>query len=411
MSMTKLADFDPFAPETVECPFRFHEALRKEAPAHLLTGAGYHLVSRYEDCRRAALDTETFSSNLVGVLLKDAATGPLFFELPPGAARPKDVLATADAPAHTRQRKLVNRAFSPRRVAELEPRVRELSAELTRACLDKGRVDFVAEFARPLPMTLICDLVGFRAADALLLQRYSDDGVALLSGTSSAEELAQHAGGVMELMVYLTACVKEHRERPPENVLGDLLRASQGQGDLLTEDEVVSILLQLIIAGQETTGSLLGSAVMLLCRDLSLQARLRQKPEEIPAFVEEALRVETPFHGHFRQATRDTEIGGVAIPKGSRVCLLWSSANRDESQFPSADEVDLERENGGTHLAFGLGTHHCIGAALARLEARVALETLLGLTREIRLAVDPVQLSHHPSLFARSLRELPLELS
>lgn len=409
--MAKLADFDPFAPETVECPFRLHAALRREAPAHLLPGAGYFVVSRYQDCRRAALDPETFSSNLIGVLLKDMATGPLFFDLPPGGARPVDVLATADAPTHTRQRKLVNRAFSPRRVAALESRIRELSSALTRACLQKGRVDFVAEFARPLPMTLICDLVGFRAQDAPLLQRFSDDGIALLSGMNSGEELLRHAAGVMELLAYLSACVKEHRERPPENVLGDLLRASQGQGDVLSEDEVVSILLQLIIAGQETTGSLIGSAVMLLARDPSLQSLLRRAPERIPTFLEEALRVESPFHGHFRQATRDTEIGGVAIPKGSRVCLLWSSANRDEAEFPAAETVDLERENAGAHLAFGVGTHHCVGAALARLEARVALETLLGMTREIRLAACPSRLEHHPSLFTRSLQELPLELS
>ncbi len=190
------------------------------------------------------------------------------------------------------------------------------------------------------------------------------------------------------------------------NMVGALNRAMD---EALSTDEVVAILLQLVIAGNESTASLIGSAARLLLEHPQLEARLRRDPSLIPSFIEEALRLESPFQAHFRLVQNDTKLADVMLPAGSQLMLLWGSGNRDERVFSRPDEVDLERESLRAHLGFGMGIHHCIGAALARLEARVALETLLVSTKTIRL--DPAHpIRHRPSVHMRQLESLPLEL-
>ena len=186
------------------------------------------------------------------------------------------------------------------------------------------------------------------------------------------------------------------------------MRASDGS-EALTREEVIAILLQLLTAGNETTTSLIGSALLLLLENPDVEARIRADDALLDPFIEEVLRLETPLHGHFRLVRRDTEVAGVPLPQGSRVMLLWGAANRDGDEFPNPDAIDLTRRNAKAHLAFGLGIHHCIGAALARLEARVTLETLLARTSELRRADGKI--AHVPSLLVRSLASLPVELA
>jgi cytochrome P450 len=410
MTTPQLADIDPFSSEVIENPWRFFAALREQAPLYRLPNGAYYLISRFEDVAAAAMNTEVFSSNLVAVLTADSdgTQGPQVLDVSGGSARATDVLAIADPPAHTRQRRISNSAFTVRRVATIEPRIRQLTESLIDAFIDSHEADWVQRLAVPLPMTIISELIGFPPDDIAQLKRWSDSSVALLSGVNTAEQLTEHAKQVGQMIDYLAQRFDQASSDPSDNVLGDLARAAENGDDVLTRDEAVSILVQLLTAGNETTTSLIGSALMLLLRDDGIQTQLRRHPDKIEPFIEEALRVEAPFHGHFRVVRKDTEIAGMPLPKGSRVMLLWSSANRDERQFSRADAVDLERAKPKSHLSFGHGIHHCIGASLARLEATVAIETILSKTRALRLA-DDNDYRHVPSLFVRSLKRLHIE--
>lgn len=408
--MKALVDIDPYDPVVVETPWEFFAALRAEAPLYRLPNGAYYLISRYRDVAEAAMNTEVFSSNLVAVLTADAggAQTPQILDLSAGPARATDVLAIADPPAHTRQRRLSNAAFTVRRVAAIEGRVRELTASLIDAFLYDRRADWIANLAVPLPMTVIAELIGLPLDDIPELKRWSDASVALLSGVNTPDQLAAHAKQVSQLIAYLAERYDEALTQPRDNVLGDLVRAAHDRDDPLGRDEGVSILIQLLTAGNETTTSLIGSALMLLGRDPRLEARLRDDPTRIEPFLEEVLRLEAPFHGHFRVVRKDTQVAGSHLPRGSRVMLLWSSANRDENRFQNPEAVDLDRTNPKAHLSFGHGIHHCIGASLARLEASVAIETILAKTRSLHLA-ESNDYRHVPSLFVRSLRRLDIE--
>ncbi len=309
------SEFDPFDPSVVEDPWDFFAALRRDAPVYRLPNGVYTVISRYVDVRQAALSPETFSSNLVALLMQgqtDRDT-PSVFEVPSGGAQAVDVLAIADAPNHTRQRKLSNKAFSMRRVARIEPHLRSLAEELVGAFHPRGEADWVKEMAVPLPVTIIAELIGLPLADAPQLKRWSDASVALLSGINTPEQVAANAAEIGELIEYLAKQFDAACAAPEDDVLGDLIRASQDPDEALSRDEVVSILLQLLTAGNETTTSLIGSSAMLMLQHPDLEKRLRADTSLIDAFIEEAIRLESPFYGHFRVVRTDTELAGVPL--------------------------------------------------------------------------------------------------
>lgn len=407
--MRSLASFDRYASETLEDPYPFYAALRREAPVHQDPRAGTYWVSRHEDLRRVVMNPEAYSSNLIDALFASEESGPQVVPLGSQGLKPVDVLATLDAPGHTRQRKLVNPAFAPRRVAALEPVLRKLADELLGPLTQRGRVDWMEGFARPFTLTLITDLLGLPRADLPRLRRWSDDGSSILSGVNTAEDQARYGRSLMEWNRYLAERFEDAKRDPQEDVLGTLVAAASASDGALKTEEVVAVLVQLVSAGNESTASLIGSATRLLLQEPGLETRLRRNPALIPRFIEETLRLESPFQAHFRIVRSDTDLAGVKLPAGSQLMLLWASGNRDERVFRNPDTLDLERPNPSEQLALGMGVHHCIGAALARLEARVALETLLSATRSLR--IDPAApLLHRPSVHKRQLESLHLEL-
>lgn len=410
--MRVLADFDPFDPDVVCEPHDFYAALRREAPLYRMPNGAWYLISRYADVREAVMHPEIYSSNLVAVLMQGMGDGPALLGIDGGTGA-ADALAIADPPVHGRQRKLANKAFSMRRVAALEPAIRALAESLVGAVLPQGgarwsAAEWMRDVAVPLPMTVIAGMIGLPSEDIPQLKRWSDASVALLSGMNTPAQLAEHARQAGELVAYFGQRVDEAALAPKDDVLGDLVRACEGS-EALTRAEVVSILLQLLTAGNESTTSLIGSALRLLLESADVEARIRADRALLDPFIEEALRLESPFHGHFRVVRRDTEVAGASLPQGSRVMLLWSAANRDADEFPNPGAIDLARRNAKSHLAFGLGIHHCIGAALARLETRVVLETLLTRTSALRLGDGKVE--HVPSMLVRCLASLPVELA
>jgi cytochrome P450 len=398
--------FDPLAPAVLECPYAHWAALRSEAPVVEVADGGYWLVSRAEDVRTVVRDPARFSSNLVAAMFAQVG-------IDVQAARGEgavDVLATADPPAHARHRRLVNRTFTIHRIAAMETAIRTFAETLLAACDGPATLEWMEAFAVPLPLTVIADVLTLPRADVPRLRLWSDDAIALLSGTTPPGELLALVGSVVSLQQYLGERLATEWDAPRSGIIGDLARAAHDADDPWSRDEVVSILIQLLTAGNETTTSLIGSAVRMLAERPDVQATLRADPLRIPSFIEEVLRLESPFKGHFRVVREACVLGGVSLPAGARLLLLWGSANRDARAFPAADQIDLDRSNPKAHLAFGEGIHFCVGAPLARLEARLALETLLARTRSIQLAKG-ASVRHLPSVFVRRLAALEIALT
>jgi len=396
---------DPFAPEALEDPYELYGALRDGEPVHQIAESELWMISRYADLVEAAAKPEVFSSHISAVIYAGQGPTPAVLQADPDAIGAVDVLATADPPDHTSQRKLMNRTFRHDRIVELEKVARDFIERSLDESLASGRVEWMSAAAVPLPVTIIAQVLGMPRDDLEDLRRWADAGVDLLSGVAPLERMMECWQEMMAFLGYL----RDRQATPlPGSVTAEIADAVT-RGDL-NEREGVSLLLQLVIAGSESTASLIGSATLMLAEDAELQKQLREVPERLPIFIEEALRLESPFRGHFRITTRETTIGGVTLPEGARVMLMWGSANRDPSAFPEADRIDLDRSHPKAHVGFGSGIHFCLGAPLARMETRVVLERLLARTSSFRVAGEPQGPRYVPSLFVRRLADLPLTL-
>jgi cytochrome P450 len=275
-----------------------------------------------------------------------------------------------DPPEHTRLRNLVNRGFSPRRVAALEPRIRALATHYIDAFAERGRCEFIGAFAGKLPMDVVSEMLGVPQADRDGLRGFADLVLHREPGNPRVPPAGMEAAA--HILRYFAEHVKERRARPGDG-LTDALIAAEIDGDRLEDSDIIGFLFLMIIAGNETTTKLLGNALYWLWRNPSQRARIAAEPSRIPGWVEETLRYDPSSQLIARTLTRDVELHGQMMPAGAKVALLIGSANRDERVFPRADEFDVTR-NTASSLAFGQGTHFCLGASLARLEARVSLE-------------------------------------
>ena len=352
--------FNPYSYEFHDDPYPVYRQLRDEAPAYRDDELGFWALSRYDDVISALHDPDTYCSRF-GITLEEG--------------NPVPMLLTTDPPAHTALRRLVSRAFTPRRVADLEPAIRELS----RAYLDdlRGRpaADLVADYAAPLPMDVISRLLGVPDADQEQLRGWSD---ALLHREEGDKDVTP-AGidAAYRLYKYFSAFVTDRRAQPGADDLAAALVAAESEGEQLTDDQVVGFLFLLIIAGNETTTKLLGNSLLALQRFPRQRETVVAERGRIPDAVEETLRYDGSTQLMARTLTRDVVLHGAELPAGDKVLLLLGSANRDERAWDRPDEFDIDRARPSQHLAFGHGIHVCLGAALARLEMRVSLEELL----------------------------------
>jgi cytochrome P450 len=405
--MTALHEFKPLSPETVECPYPFYAALRREAPVYQVPGAGFFIVSRYDDVLEALRHPEIFSSRSgPGLARYDEEIEAIYAQ---GYPRPNTLL-TNDPPDHKRYRLLVNKAFSARRVAQLEPAIRAVANELVDGFTRDGHAELVSQFAVKLPLTVIADALGVPRSDLDTFKRWSDAAIAPLGGMISREEELECARLTVEFQHYFAARLDERRQQPRDDILTDLLNARLDGAEPLSTAEILAIVHQVLVAGNETTTNLIAAGMLLLLQHPAHMAALRADLSRVPAFVEEVLRYESPVQGLFRIATQDTVLGGVPIPRGARLVLMYGAANRDESFWgETAEMFDPERPNAGDHLAFGRGEHFCLGAALARAEARIAFETLLTRLPNLRLAPEGNDFSHMQNFILRGLRKLCVE--
>lgn len=391
--------YNPYSYEIHEDPYPTYARLRNEAPLYRNDDLDFWALSRYTDVMEGFRDSERFSS-AQGVSLDPAASGP-------HAHRTMSFLAM-DPPKHGRMRSLVSRGFTPRRVAELEPHVRELAAGYLDAAVEAGSFDFIADFAGKLPMDVISELIGVPESDRAELRRLADLLIHREEGVQDVPPEGMAAA--LDLVVYYTDMLAQRRARRTDDLTSALLDA-EIDGDRLSDEEIIGFLFLMVVAGNETTTKLLGHAWYWGWRNPDQLALPMEDPALIPAWVEETLRYDTSSQMLARVTTCDVDVAGGTIPAGHRVLLLAGSANRDERQFPDPDRFDLARhipERGGELqqiASFGFGRHYCMGASLARLEARVALEELVA--RVADYDIDAARSRRVHSVNVRGFAALP----
>lgn len=389
-------------PDVIEDPYAFYADLREHTPVWRVPGTPVVVVTSFEAVCEAVGRPADFSSNL-SVMLYRADDGT------PGVERFggewTNVLATADPPMHTLHRATVFPELMNKRMTALRPEVDALVVDHLIAAVEHPRVEFMAAVANAVPITVVSRLVGWQDEDPDELFRAAVDSSAVLGATRSLAEAHAAMERTAAVGAWISAQLDGALERGADGLLGILADAVRNEEIGLTD--ALIILHTLLSAGGESTTSLIGNAVHRLADDPGLQERLRAEPELVTPFIEEMLRLESPFRYHFRQVRVETELAGTVVPAGSAVLLMWGAANRDPDEYERPDEVVLDRATPRHHIAFGRGIHHCVGAPLARLEAGLVLTRLLEMTEHFEL--DPNDTPRRdPSLMVRRFTTLPL---
>jgi cytochrome P450 len=392
--------FDPLSDEFLADPYAVMASLPlAETPVFYAPSIDYYVVTRYADVEAVFLDPETYSAGaaqLPLVKLEPEATEILLA----GGHRPQPSMVSLDPPAHTRLRRPAARAFTPRRVAEMEPRVRATVNELLDAVDPAAPFDLVETLTFPLPATIVFSFMGVPEADYAQLKDWCGHRATLAWGRPPAAEQVEHATSMAAYRAYLRELVARKADDRADDFASALLAIHDEDPDALTHEEIASILFSLSFAGHETTNYLIGNLVRRLLEDPARWDEVVADPALIPGAVEETLRHDTSVPAWRRIAKRTVTLGGVEIPEGSKLFLWLAASGRDASVFPDPDVFDLRRANARRHLAFGKGIHFCIGSALGKLEAQLALAEITRRFPRLRL-VEGQELAFHPNISFR----------
>jgi cytochrome P450 len=382
-------EYDPFLPKNQDNPYPFYKILRDEHPAYYVEARDIWMITRYEDVMSVLQDTTTWSSQANGNVIND------------NPERVGRSLGTTDPPRHGELRKMLSQVFTPKSINALEPLVRKTTKDLIAQFADTGSVDIMSQFAGKLTASVVGHLLGVPEEDHPQLSdmvdamnQYGADGV--------AANKKQKEG---ELINYVAQLVEKRAEDLRDDLISDLLRV-EGQGGKLDRKDIVMMIRTMIGAAFESTKLMIGNVVYTLYIHPEQLAEVRSNPKLIPGMIEEAVRWDPSTQGFQRTATRDVEIGGTVIPKGSKAFIGYASANHDERQFKDADRFDIHREV-GRHLGFGWGIHLCIGAPLARLELSVAFEELLPVLGDFK--IDMASANRRTSPQFRGFLNLPVK--
>ncbi|MCY1007852.1 cytochrome P450 [Nannocystis pusilla] len=398
-----------FSPDTATNPHPLFARLREAAPVHRLERYEWWAVTRYAEVAKILRRPEVFSSNTGLDRLRpphidertwrelDRMRGPSMFN--------------SDPPEHTRLRKLVSAAFTPRAMTQLEGRVQQIAGRLIEAILRRETFDVVEDLAIPLPVTVIAEMLGVDPARGADFKRWSDDLITLSrlarERRGSANESVRLVASRREFYGHMQAMIAARRESPRDDLISQLVRAESEEG-ALTAEEVLGMVLLLLVAGNETTTNLIATGTHLLLEHPEALAELRADPGLVPNFIEEVLRYDGPATMLFRRTTAEVEVAGTQIPAGEVVVLLLSAANRDPAQFPEPDRFDIHRDTRG-HLGFGQGIHFCVGAPLSRLEGRIVFTEMI--RRLPAFARADAQPAWNDNSSLRGLRSLPLRFA
>ena len=414
----ELSKFNPFDPTNLQCPFPHYARMREEAPVLFIEPLQMYFVTRMDLVLEVMRDPKTYSNLFGGAGMPVAAEHrqKMLDVINDGYPRVPTML-TADQPEHTRYRRLVSKAFSPRSIAELEPTIRAITVRLIESWLGSGRIEFVSQFGVPLPVEVIAKALNVPDDRLVDFKRWSDDSIAGIGTNITIDQRVEAERGVNEFQRYFAAELERRRVEPQDDLLTHLLNARIDDDDAEVVDrrpldmpEMLSIIQQLLVAGNETTTKMLAEMMRLLGENPTEWAKVRADPSRCDAVVEETLRLATPTQGMWRIPKRDVVLGGVAIPKGSRMVLVYSAANRDPDVFDGdVDAFCPERGHLVDHLAFGKGIHYCVGASLSRLEGRIALQELSRRIKSFTLA-DTNDFSYFPSFMLRGLQRLDVDI-
>lgn len=401
-------------PAILAHPNDYYAAMRKESPVHYDEKLGMYLVSRFEDLQKVFADPITFS---VGEGFKHIYGGQYFEEFKAilekdgGGFFPDAIMS--DPPYHTRIRKLMESAFTAHRVKELEPRIAKVIVDFIEGIADKGTCDAVDDFAVPITIHVICEQLGLDHFDSKKVSRWSQAVTAQISAMQDRDQMIENARHICDLQLYLIDRMKEREANPREDMISDVVHAKSpdGDGTVLTFAEAVSLVRAIMIAGNDTTATALSNLIFILATQPEIAQQLKDNADDdrfLNRFVEELLRIEPPVRGLSRMTTRDVELGGTMIPKGSMMLNLYASGNEDPDVFPCPRDFDVNRKNIGRQVAFGGGVHRCVGLALARMEIKITARELIKRLDDIKLAIAVEDIQYLPTVATRTMQRLPI---
>ena len=404
-----------FEPATLVDPFEFYEEQRAKSPVFLDEATGTYVVLDYDLISEAVGRLDDFSNQFdvrlsggadEAQLEKDEELQAIVDQGWPAVS----TLLTADQPRHTSFRKLVNSAFAMPKVNKLEDSIRAMSNDLIDGFIDKGQCEFVSEYAIPMPVKTIAGQLGLDRADAETIKRWTQAFVDRLSGMMSRERQLEAEREVVEFQLTLKANMDDRRKEARDDILSDLVNAKLDGERPLDDAESLSIVQQLMVAGNETTTAALAEGLRLFATNPDEYKKIQADPSLIPNAVEEVLRMSSGSSGIWRVMHRDAELGGVKLPKGAMVMLRYHAANRDPKQFENPNSFQVERKNVRTHVAFGKGIHMCVGNMLSRKEMAVSFQQFAERIDDLAVA-DGAELVYPPNMMLRGLTALPLTFS
>lgn len=391
-----------FDDEFIQDPHPLYRQMHQAGHVHRIGDSGFYAVSSWEAINEAVTRCADFSSNLTATMMYQPGHAVTAFHIGE-IGGPTQALATADEPAHSAHRKALLPQLAAKRIRAFQPFVADTAARIWNTRARGGRIEWMSAMANRLPMMIVGRIIGVPDADIDKLIQWGYSATQVVEGLVTQDQMDAAGIAVMELGGYITEQFQHAASDPQDNLLGDLATAC-ASGDL-DDLAALTMMITLFSAGGESTASLIGSAAWVLATRPDIQRRVRDQPDLLGAFLEEVLRYEPPFRGHYRHVVNDTELCGVELLAGARLLLLWGAANRDPAHFDNPEEFRLDRPSGRGHISFGKGIHFCVGAALARLEANIVLGQLLERTSNVTAADVGKWL---PSLLVRRLERLEL---
>ncbi len=398
-----LVEFNPLSAEFRADPHSSYRLLREYDPMHWSPFLGFWVLTRYADCVAVLRDAKRFSADPKDLALYEAMMQGLGDNRPLMQMQEKWMLLL-NPPDHTRLRTLVTKAFTPRVVENLRPRIQGIVDDLIDKVKNAGPMDIIADLSYPLPVIVIAGMLGVPAEDRDKFKAWTTDLARTLDPIVSPEVLDAGDAATVAFAEYFKALVEKRRKDPQEDLLSALIAAEE-QGDRLSEDELIATAVLLLGAGHETTMNLIGNGLLALFRHPDQMAQLKSAPSLIQSAIEECLRFDGPVQMTARTALEDLEIGGTKIEKGQQAVIVLAAANRDPAQFADPDRFDITRKE-NPHIAFSHGIHYCLGAPLARVEAQIAVNTLLQRLPNLRLATEELEWREMVTL--RGLKTLPV---
>ena len=404
-----------FDPELMACPHAFFKKLRDEAPVYRDPNTGIFQVSKHELICEAARNAKVFSNDF-GALQRDGGSDTYPQEaadiMEKEGYPAVNTMLTADPPRHTKYRRLVDKAFSPKRVSDMGPAIEGKTNLIIDQFIEDGKCEVASQLAQPLPIRVIAEALGASTDDYEFFRTSSEAFTDQLSGTSTPEEHIEIAKKLVKFQQYFAERLNEKRKSPSDDILSDLATLEfEDENNVLRKMETpeqLSIIQQLLVAGNATTAHSITEAIKLLIENPDQMELVTNDHSLIPNMIEEALRLLTPTNNMWRIATEDTELGGVAIPAGSALLLRYGSGNRDEDLFENPDKFDVTRKNARRHVAFGQGIHVCLGMNLSRKEMYTAFPIILDRLKNMRFANDN-KFSYSPNILLRGLDSLNIE--